>query len=62
MQACIACNTYGKNIKSIRNLLHDVTRHARFRTLYIDAKIGCIHVAEAPPTIKIITKVKIRRH
>ena len=46
---------YGKNINtSIKNLLHDVTRHASFRTLYVDVKICCIQIAEAPPIIKII--------
>ena len=35
-------------------MLHDVTRHASFRPLYVDVKICCIQIAEAPPTIKNI--------
>ena len=62
MQASIACNEIRGKHQVNQNLLHDVTRHASFRTLYIDAKIGCTQVAEAPPTIEIITKVKIRWH
>ena len=35
-------------------MLHDVTRHASFHLLYVDVKICCIQIAEAPPTIKNI--------
>ena len=59
MQASIACNEIrGKHQHVNQNLLHDVTRHASFRTLYVDVKICCIQIAEAPPIIKItiITK------
>ena len=55
MQASIACNEiWGKHQHVNQNLLHDVTRHASFRTLYVDVKICCIQIAEAPPIIKII--------
>ena len=55
MQASIACNEIrGKHQHVNQNLLHDVTRHASFRTLYVDVKICCIQIAEAPPTIKNI--------
>ena len=54
MQASIACNEIrGKHQHVNQKLLHDVTRHASFRTLYVDVKICCIQVAEAPPIIKI---------
>ena len=54
MQASIACNEIrGKHQHVNQNLLHDVTRHASFRTLYVDVKIYCIQIAEAPPIIKI---------
>ena len=46
-------------ISNQSSLLHDGTRHAIFRTLDIDAKICSIHVAEAPPTFKIVNKAKI---
>ena len=53
MQASIACNEIrGKHQHVNQNLLHDVTRHASFRTLYVDVKICCIQIAEAPPIIK----------
>ena len=45
---------YGKTSTRQSKLLHDVTRHASFRTLYVDVKICCIQIAEAPPIIKII--------
>ena len=55
MQASIACNEIrGKHQHVNQILLHDVTRHASFRTLYVDVKICCIQIAEAPPTIKNI--------
>ena len=55
MQASIACNEIrGKHQHVNQNLLHDVTRHASFRTLYVDVKICCIQIAEAPPIIKNI--------
>ena len=53
MQASIACNEIRGKHQVNQNLLHDVTRHASFRTLYVDVKICCIQVAEAPPIIKI---------
>ena len=55
MQASIACNMIrGKTASRQSSLLHDVTRHASFHLLYVDVKICCIQIAEAPPTIKII--------
>ena len=53
MQASIACNEIRGKHQVNQNLLHDVTRHASFRTLYVDVKICCIQVAEAPPIIEI---------
>ena len=53
MQVSIACNEIRGKHQVNQNLLHDVTRHASFRTLYVDVKICCIQVAEAPPIIKI---------
>ena len=55
MQASIACNEIREKHQHVNQiLLHDVTRHASFRTLYVDVKICCIQIAEAPPIIKII--------
>ena len=45
---------YGKTSTRQSKLLHDVTRHASFRTLYVDVKICCIQITEAPPTNKNI--------
>ena len=42
MQASIACNEIRGKHQVNQNLLHDVTRHASFRTLYVDGKICCI--------------------
>ena len=59
MQASIACNEIRGKHQVNQNLLHDVTRHAIFRILDIDAKICYIHVAEAPPTFKLENQNKI---